>query len=170
MNQADPQQTIVAVARDMVTELAPDELVFFDVISADFFTDDRARRRAVDGVLSGKGRDEPIAFDVADGVQTVTTLVLAILNGVACEVLAAQVTRRTGCWWRWRRRRRLSGAVPPGGGATPLPRMSAVEAAAVGRLAQEIATDAGVEAEPAQRIATFVAAALTVRPPEPASE
>jgi hypothetical protein len=158
---ASASTTIGAVAHDIIAKLAPDELAFFDVVGAGFFADTAARNRAVHDVLSGQAREDPIGFDIAAGLQFITTVVLTILNGVACEILTDQAT---GLAKRWRRNRRLSREIAADGLGTPIPQMNSLDAAAVGELARQIALGSGIDAESSQRIGTFVSAALTAPP------
>ncbi len=143
------------VARQILAELAPEELPYFDVVATDFYTNERGRKKAIDDLLSGRRTDDPIGFDAAVGVGMMTTLILTILNGVATDVLKDTAN---GWWQRWRARRRLAKEVNP---AAELPQLSSMHAAEVGRLAYLLALESKVEPERAQRVATLIAAALT---------
>jgi hypothetical protein len=143
------------VARQILAELAPEELPYFEVVADDFYGDTRGRRRAVDALLSGRRSDDPVGFDAAVGIGMMTTLILTILNGVATDVLKETAT---GWWQKRRQRKRLAQQVRP---SAELPKLNSVDAAEVGRLAYQLAIDSKVEPERAQRVANLIAAALT---------
>ncbi|BCJ77020.1 hypothetical protein CS0771_65640 [Catellatospora sp. IY07-71] len=154
--------TINEAAAAILGELAPEELALLDPVSAGFFGSDSGRDRAVRTALEGRSGDDPVGFDLAGGAGMLVALVLTILNGVTCEVLAAGVSGQAKGWWERRKlRKRLSSAVAPQGPDTPLPQLSSTDAAEVGRLALQLALDSKVEPERAQRVANLITAALT---------
>ncbi|MEU5866640.1 MULTISPECIES: hypothetical protein [unclassified Nonomuraea] len=156
--------TIEEAARTILLDVAPEDARFLPLACADFFGNPIARRRAVRAVLRGRERDQPTGFDAGEGMQLVLGVVLTLLNGVACEVLTGMATERVdrlrGRWRERRRRRALTSAVAPQAERTPLPRVSAVDAAAIGAQAAEIVRAAGMSEEAAQRVSTLLAAAL----------
>jgi hypothetical protein len=80
--EIDQQQLVVEVAREVVGDVAPEELALLGPMSAAYFTDpDRA--------LSGRTLDdEPLGFGVPVDGQLLTPIVLAVLT----QVLAFLVT------------------------------------------------------------------------------
>jgi hypothetical protein len=98
-------------------------------------------------------------------VGAIVAFVLTTLNGVATAVLTGEVTqggtRLHSRWRAWRRRRAITRTAAQAGLATPLPALSALQAARVGQQVRDLAVAAGVTAEQAQRISTLIAAALT---------
>ncbi|WP_371785403.1 hypothetical protein [Streptosporangium subroseum] len=157
--------TIEEAARLILLEIAPADVRFLPLACVDFFGNAVARRRAVRATLRGRERDQPTGFVTGEDMQLVLGVVLTLLNGVACEVLTGMATERVGrvrSWWQDRRRRgALTSATAPLGEHTRLPRLSAIEAAAIGRQAGEIVRRAGFPEEDAQRVNTLLAAALT---------
>ncbi|RSN04888.1 hypothetical protein DMB42_29280 [Nonomuraea sp. WAC 01424] len=156
--------TIEEAARTILLDVAPEDVRFLPLACADFFGNPAARRRAVRATLRGRERDQPTGFATGEGMQLVLGVVLTLLNGVACEVLTGMATERVDrlrAGWRDRRRRRaLTSSVAPQAERTPLPRVSAVDAAAIGRQAADIVRAAGLPEEAAQRVGTLLAAAL----------
>ncbi|GAA1369794.1 hypothetical protein [Catellatospora chokoriensis] len=154
--------TIHDATRSILDEIAPEEADLLGVVSAGFFGSATGRDRAVRSVLAGSTGDDPVGFDAATGAALLSALILTILNGVTCEVLAAGITSRTTGWWQRRKlRRQLAGRVAAQGADTPLPQLSSVDAAEVGRLAYQLAVESKVDPERAQRVANLIAARLT---------
>jgi hypothetical protein len=159
-------RTIEDVTRVVLTELAPDELDYLSVCGDVIFGGGSASRRAMRAALEGDRGSSPTGFG-AETVGSIVAFVLAVLNGVACDVLSVQVTGGAG-WvrskWRERRQRRaIEAASAKAGMKTELPVLSAVQAAEVGRQVLSLARSAGVHEEQAQRISTLIAAALMAK-------
>ena len=69
-------QTISALARDIVSDIAPQELPLFQPVSEQYFKDPE---RALKGQT---GRDEPLGFGVGEAATFITPIVLATLADV----------------------------------------------------------------------------------------
>jgi hypothetical protein len=156
--------TIEDVARTVLADVSPGELDYLPVSAELIFGDGQASQHAMQAALDARRRNGPTGFG-ADSVGAIVAFVLTILNGVATQVLAGQVTEGAGRlrarWRAWRQRRAIANSTAPAGLATPLPALTAIQAARVGREVQDLAVTAGVSAEQAQRISTLIAAALT---------
>jgi hypothetical protein len=165
--------TIGRLAEQLVAEVAPEELVVFSIVSDAFFARADVRRNTARSLL-GARRGTPAGFD-PEVVILATQVVLLTLNAVAADKLVKTADRRVGqirAWWTGRRQRRqLARAEAPRGARTPVPRLSAVDAHAVGELVRSIAVRAGLPAEVAQRLTNLITAALTEPvPAEPAPD
>jgi hypothetical protein len=157
------QRTIEDVARVVLADLAPGELNYLSVCGELIFGGGSTSRRAMHAALAGDQGGAPTGFG-ADTVGSIVVFVLTVLNGVACEVLAGQATKGAGWlkskWRAWGQRRAIEASSARAGLGTPLPVLSAVNAARVGRQVLDLALSAGVPKEKAQRISTLIAAAL----------
>jgi len=160
----DENRTIAGVAGIVLADLSPDELDYLPISGELIFGGGRASQRAMLVALDPGRRNGPTGFG-ADGVGSIVALVLTILSGVATQVLAGQATEGVGRlrirWRAWRQRRAIANSPAQAGLATPLPQLTAVQAARVGRQVLDLSVAAGVSAEQAQRISTLIAAALT---------
>jgi hypothetical protein len=157
-------RTIEDTARAVLAEVSPGELDYLPVSGKLLFDDGRDGQRARRTALEAGKSDNPTGFGGADAGM-VAAFVLTVLSGVATDVLAGQLTEGVGRlrsrWQAWRQRRAIAKAPAREGLATPLPVLTAIQAARIGRQVIELAAAAGVSAEQAQRVATLLAAALT---------
>ncbi|WP_229398649.1 hypothetical protein [Micromonospora okii] len=152
-SRPDHVDRTAALARAVVTRLAPEELPAFDLLAAPYLA-------GADGSAEG-GRLE---FGVVEAVATVTpvvtlvcaTVTSALLRGAEGELeqLGGRATR--GLFGALRRRR----AAPPAAEATAAPRWSREQLAEVRATAADRAAALGVEPELAGAIADAVVGAL----------
>lgn len=160
----EDNRTIGQVARAVLAELSPAELDYVPVSADVIFGGGRPSRRAKLAALDGRRGNEPTGFGT-DTVGAVVAFLLTVLSGVATQVLAGEATEGAGWlrtrWRSWRRRQAIAKSQARAGLATPLPTLSAVQSARVGREVLDLATAAGVPVEQAQRVSTLIAAALT---------
>jgi hypothetical protein len=158
------ERTIGDAARSVLADLSPDEQAYLQVSGELVLGHGAASRRARQAALGGGRGNGPTGFG-ADDVGAIVAFVLTTLNGVATAVLTGEVTqggtRLHSRWRAWRRRRAITRTAAQAGLATPLPALSALQAARVGQQVRDLAVAAGVTAEQAQRISTLIAAALT---------
>jgi hypothetical protein len=156
-------ETIDSLTRSVLAEIAPRQLAYVEPVADGVFAGGRHSRRAMLAAL-GEGRESsPTGFG-AETMGLVVGFLLTVLNGVACELFAAELSAAAhplrGRWRARRERRRLTAKTSPDGLATPLPTLSAVAAAQVGQRVLVLAKEAGIGEEEAQRISTLLAAAL----------
>jgi hypothetical protein len=160
----DGSTTLAEAGRRIVGQLAPTELDTFDVVGEAFFGADANRRRAVARTFGRRSHDDPLGFDLGEGAQLVSTVVLVLLNGVACNVISDELTVRAKVWWgwlrRWRLRRALAANRAPLGAATRLSRRSPDEAAAIGETAYRVGLRGGLSEQQARQIALLLTAEL----------
>ncbi|TDV56497.1 hypothetical protein [Actinophytocola oryzae] len=98
----DVDSRVTGVAKAVVAELAPDELVFFDTATEMFFRDRSKPARR-------QGRD-PLSFGITEVVDVVTPAALYVAAVVVDEVLgraASKTVDKVG--GRWLRRKRVEG-------------------------------------------------------------
>jgi hypothetical protein len=151
------------VARLVLAGAAPEQEAYLDVTAGVIFAGGRASRRAIRASLAPPGRSTPTSFGAQD-VSYVVGFLLSVLNGVACNLLAAEAGDAVSGWrakWRaWRRRRAIAASTAPDGLQAPLPRLTAIQAAQVGGEVMRLAQAAGIADEQAQRVSTLIASAL----------
>ncbi|MEU6865877.1 hypothetical protein ABZ924_21930 [Streptomyces sp. NPDC046876] len=141
------------IVRDVVEEVAPNEVVMVDGLLA---LDDASVVRR----LSGGGRRDPLGFGATEVAALVTPVVWLVLDQVSAAVVGAAVERagrRSGGWLRRLFRRPLPPAVLP-----PLDRAQLAE---VHKLVVEAATRRGFTAERAAELADAVVAASVLAQP-----
>jgi hypothetical protein len=76
----DDEQLVRELAESVLEQTAPDELLLFDEVAAEYFADPQ-------GVLEARGRDEPVGFGL--DLAMVTPVVLAVLTPVVQFLLSA---------------------------------------------------------------------------------
>jgi len=153
---------IVDVARDVIRQLAPEELVVFDSV-AEAWLDDRGRR-------PGKSPGASIGFGVEEVLLTelmfpiIAAAVGEVLGNVAEERIRRRVKRRA-------ERRAAAAAVQPSGTGPPKSGESAARAVLTGQQAQALrdacerqARTLGMPAARAKVLANAVLGSLTYRP------
>lgn len=158
------ERTIGDAARFVLADLSPEEQAYLQVSGDLILGHGPAARRARQAALGARRGNGPTGFGSVD-VGAIVAFVLTVLNGVATAVLTREVDEG-GSWLHarlraWRRRRAIARTAARAGLQTPLPALSALQAARVGQQVHDLAIAAGVTAEQAQRISTLIAAALT---------
>jgi hypothetical protein len=154
-SQPPTAETIGQAAERILGELAPAELAVFPDICHDFFTRPAVHRQISRAVLRGRGRTAPTATG-SGADQLIAEVLLVVLEKIAKDVLIP-AAGKVGHWWRNRSRRHRKAVTA----ATPVPKMTAIEAAQAGTIIKEIAVDAGLPEETAQLLANRLTAALS---------
>lgn len=156
--------TIEDAARAVLAEVSPGELDYLQVSAKVVLSGGAGARRARLAALGSARADSPTGFG-ADQAGAVVAFLLTVLSGAASNVLSGELTDGAGWlrqkWRAWRQRRAIAKAPARDGLDTPLPALTALQAARIGKQVLELAVSADVPAEQAQRIATLIAAALT---------
>jgi hypothetical protein len=86
MSEPERQEFIVAVARDVITEVAPQELPLLSPISAAYFNNPE------EALQSRTSKDEPLGFGAPVNAQFLTPVVLAVTAQVV-SFLAEEVRK-----------------------------------------------------------------------------
>jgi len=89
MIKALPQDEILPVARSIVAEIAPQELILFRLHSQEFFRDSGR------AVAAAKPREDAMGFGVGEAVQFVTPWILMALTQVV-EVIREEAAKQIG--------------------------------------------------------------------------
>jgi hypothetical protein len=147
----------VSVARDVIVQLAPEELFTFDMVAESFLT---AQRRV------SRRREEPLGFGIEAGLVLLTPIVLALaqsvletLAGDAGRSLARTTAARVGKVFR-RRRARPEDAVAV---SAQVASLSTAQLTAVRQQAVEKARQLNVDDERAALLADAIVGALATR-------
>ncbi|MFY1651165.1 hypothetical protein ACN27J_09745 [Solwaraspora sp. WMMB762] len=159
--------TIADALQDVVADVASDELDLLAAVTHSFYGSDISRRATVRGILLGKGRDAALGFGAVEAGQLVASLALIILNGVATNVLSGYAEHQINDLGRWLASRRLARqltSAAPAAEATPLPKLTPGEAAAVGELARQLAHSCGLSTDTGTRLSITLAAKLMEDP------
>ncbi|MFE4256132.1 hypothetical protein ACFRU3_43255 [Streptomyces sp. NPDC056910] len=145
------------VVRDVVVQVAPDEVVLVEGL---LVLDDASVVRR----LSGRGKQEPLGFGLAEAAALATPVVWLVLNQVASTLAGAAAQgaiRQSGRWLKRVVRRPLPPAVLP-----PLDRDQLAE---IHRHVLDVAVQRGAAVERAQELADAVVAALVLAQPDPSA-
>lgn len=143
------------VVRDVVVQVAPDEVVLLEGL---LVLDDASVVRR----LSGRGKQEPLGFGLAEAAALATPVVWLVLNQVASTLAGAAAQgaiRQSGRWLKRVVRRPLPPAVLP-----PLGRDQLAE---IHRHVLDAAVQRCAAVERAQELADAVVAALVLAEPDP---
>ncbi|WP_248962062.1 hypothetical protein [Sphaerisporangium perillae] len=135
-------QTAIDLAREVVAELAPDELRDFDLVAQAHLAHPRAARRARDG------RNEPNASAWATAAPILSGIVVAVITDLSKDLLLAS-GRSLGTRLKARFRRQR--------GDQPLPPYPPEQRAALLVHAHQSAIRHGADEETAPKIANAVA-------------
>jgi hypothetical protein len=162
--------TVGRLAERLVSEVAPEELPTFELISDTFYTRPEVRDSTAANLLRGPRPGRPAGLD-PESVALVTQVVLLILGAIVSDRFVKQLGRylRGARTWLGQRRlrRAIRSAQTPNWPDTPLPKLSATHIREVGDLVRWVAVRAGLTPEVANRLANLVVAALTEPlPPE----
>lgn len=143
------------VVRDVVVQVAPDEIVLVEGL---LLLDDASVVRR----LSGRDRQEPLGFGLAEAAALVTPVVWLVLNQVASTLAGAAAegaVRRSGRWLK----RVVGRPLPP----AVLPPLDRDQLAEIHRHVLDAAVQRGAAVERAQELADAVVAALVLAEPDP---
>ena len=159
---AQDEELVRELARTILAQAAPEELVLFDETAADYFADPQA-------VLDPRRRDEAVGFGL--DLALLTPYVLA----VASPVLAFLVQTVAGVVKeeaqplvrRWVKRLFRSGAdaAEPSAAAEPVPALTPEQTTRVRDIARARAVDLGLPEEQARLLADSVVGGLVTAGP-----
>ncbi|MEV4517437.1 hypothetical protein AB0K00_51840 [Dactylosporangium sp. NPDC049525] len=159
-----PPPTVATAAEEILRSIDERLLPQLPVVLVSFYHGAPTRRAITRAVTTSRTAHVPAALGADSGPLIVQVVVVA-LNAVAAGVAVNLLTEQASRVGRWAYRRRLARRPAPRGATTPLPQLSARDAAAVGEAVRRMVGHRA-DAETAQLVATALTAALTSHLPE----